>query len=274
MIQSLKPSEDARGWWVIPHEHGVRRQEHLDFQNTDRYDDLVTRQMARLGAGTVYHERTRTFISLHPKYCPPEVIEETLNVARCGVSPYYLRYYLDGWGVRILETVGQLEEALRVIGALDNVRALPRPLQITPVDVGMGKTHARLRDVIANPLSHRHQMVVFAKHNGQFFYDAIGQDALVVSILGEDWRRRTLGAPHDNGLADREFDRKTAEAYAWVAKTRQPHTSRVFGLMDTPGGGVYQNYLRTIVYIDGPVPRVASWSQLAGDAGPLGLAAG
>ena len=259
---------------MIPHERGVRRQEHLEFQHADRYDDRVTQQMARLGAGTVYQDRARTFISLHPKHCPPEVIAETLNVARQGAPPYYLRYYLDGWGVRILESVSQLEDALRFIGALGNVRTLPRPLQITPIVVEEGKAHERLRDVIVNPRDYEHQMVVFAERQGRFFYDAIGPDALAASILGEDWRLQTIGAPHDSGLADREFDRKTAEAYAWVAETRLPHTSRVFGLLDMPGGGIYQNYVRTIVYIDGPVPRVASWSQLAGDAGPLDLAAG
>ncbi len=274
MTPSHKPSRDARGWWVIPLRHGVRRQEHLEFQHGDRYDDRVVRQMARLGAGTVYQDRTRTFISLHPKFCPPEVAAETLEVARRGVPPYHLRYYLDGWAVRRLDSVPELEDALQFILALDNVRALPRPLQITPVKVEAGKAHGKLRDVIANPCNHENQMVVFAIRGERFFYDAIGPDALVTSLLGEDWRQQTIGAPHDNGLADRKFDRKTSEAYAWVAKTRQPHTSRVSGLMKTSGGGIYQNYLRTIVYIDGSAPRVASLSQLAGDAGPLNLAAG
>lgn len=269
MYRGFNPRTESPGWWVLREDDGRlgwKRQQ--AFHTSDRLNIEVERQMGRLGAVTVYHEPERTLISFDAENGDTQLLRQLACYEGLGDPPYFVRYFLQGWCLRIVPDRPALLDLIESIAATENVFFLPQPLEIQELPISAAPDQDLLREVINHPALFSSEMVSYSQDGYGLRYHSIGPAAPVVAMLGERWRQQTIGAPFDRGFHDRSFDQRTAEIYREVLKTRTPRLSLIRGTLDTPDGPVYQNYYRLVVYIRGREPRVASLARLAGNAGP------
>lgn len=221
--------------------------------------------MTRLGAVALYLERNRAVLSIDIQNADSRIFASLARRAERLRGPFLVRYQLSGWGFFESRNSDEMLDRIEHLRALRETTIFPTRLLIR--DVPPDTLPDILRAAAADPERFVDHMVVFRPVQGELTYKSVGPAAPVLDVMGAAWAHSVIGRPFDNGLTDREFDRRTAEVYRSVFETGNPQFSVVRGTLTSNGTTTHQNYTRAVVRLaDG---SVGSISQFQSAAGPI-----